>query len=133
MLVLPAMPTDPATPDPPNPEGAPPKGDPPPPAGPTTDDVRTIIREELTTLLAGGGKPEGDPDLSTDKKLEAFVEKLVRDAMTVILEDEKRSGTDPPEPPDTSKVDPPAPEGEPEQKTTWQARLQKFVWGEIQK
>lgn len=117
------MPTDP------DPEPSPPKPPTPPvpPAqGPTETEVKGWVTEALSELLGKGGKPEGDPDLSTDKKLEAYVEKLTRDALDVIRKEEAEAGKPPPDPaPDPD----PDPEKQPERKTSWQQKLQGWVWG----
>lgn len=122
------MPSD----DPEKPEGAdPPKPADPPaptPTGPSKEEVQGWVRESLAELLGQGGKPPGEPDLSTDKKIEAYVEEQVQKALDAIKAAEAAEGKPPidDEPDDTPK-----PEDTPEEKTTWQQRLQRLIWGGV--
>lgn len=120
------MPTDPPANPPPDPSASPPAPPAPAaPAGPTKDEVKDWVREALAEGF--GGKPSEDPpDLSTDKKLEAFVEKLTREAMEKIKAEEIAKGTPPPDPGPDPK---PAPETDPEPKRTWQEKVREALWG----
>lgn len=118
-----AMPTDDGKTDPPPDPPTPPD----PPAGPSKDEVKGWVREALAEVLAGGGKPPEAPDLSTDKKIEAYVEEQTRKALEVIRAEEAAAGKTPP----SDEPDPdPDPETLPETKTTWQQKAARFLWGE---
>jgi hypothetical protein len=108
------MPTDPPENDPGEPTPA------PPPAGPTADQVRAMVREELAAILTGGTEKE-TPEPRTDKEMEAYVESLVQKGMAALAEDGKP-------PPDPTPDPTPEPEIEPETKRKWQDRLRTALW-----
>jgi hypothetical protein len=88
--------------------------------------VKGWVTEALSEMLAGGGKPAAAPDLSTDKKMEAYVEKLVRDGMETIKAEELSKG----EPSPTGEPNTtPVAETQPETTDTWQQKISKFLWG----
>jgi hypothetical protein len=90
--------------------------------------VKGWVKEALSDLLAGGSQPEGAPDLSTDKKIEAYVEAKVTEGMKTLREAEAAAGKTPPDPtPDPT----PTPDTPPEKKGTWQQKLSKALWGEV--
>lgn len=99
-------------------------------SGPSEDEVRSWVSDELRKVLGGGpssGGRERPPDLRTDKQLEAYVNRLVREGVAEIRRAEEDEGRTPPsDKPDESHE----PEGEPEETPPpWQERLRKFLWG----
>lgn len=118
--------TEPAAVDsPPAPPAAPAA---PAPTGPSADEVRALIREELAGFFSGLGQPPAGapaaPDLSTDKKMEEYVEKIVQDSMAKL-------GTPPPDATiDTGTPPPVDPEKLPETKAKWQDKVRAALWGE---
>src|SRR5271166_6031106 len=122
------MPTDTDTkPDVDDHPGDPPehrrRTDPPAATGPTEDDIRSFVREELVKMLGGGGKPKDAPDLSTDKKLEAYVREITTQAVADLKAAEGQTG----KPPVDDKPDEThQPESEPQQVVPWTDRARKF-------
>lgn len=102
------------------------------PSGPSLDEVRAVVREEIAGFFSGAFGPKDDEKTSpkvklptTEKELEAYTENLTRSLMERLAADEKGKGKPTPEP----EIDPtPEPEIEPEGAPTWADRVRKWVW-----
>jgi hypothetical protein len=94
------------------------------------EEVRTMVREALSEILGGGSAAGEVPsvDLSTDKKIEAFTEKIVREAMAELAAADP-AGTPPPSS-GTAPTGPPAPESTPENRKKIGEVIRAFVWGD---
>lgn len=102
------------------------KSDPPASSGPSEDDIRSFVREELVKMIGGADKTDAGPDLSTDKKLEAYVREITRTAVEELKAAEEAAGKpSPDDKPDESHE----PENEPQQTKPWTERVQAFLWG----
>jgi hypothetical protein len=112
-------------------EGTPPTppADPTPPAGPSEDEVKGWVRDALAEVLSSGDDKKDPPLPRTDKELEAWVEEKTRAALEIIRTEEKSRGKTPPD----GTPDPtPEPDEAPVTKTSWQQKLQEWIWGGVE-
>lgn len=101
------------------------------PPGPSLDDVRAVIREEIADYFAGtfglGPKGEAEPVKlpQTERELEAYTEEVTRRAMSMLAADEEKRGKVTPSP----EPDPePEPEVEPEGPARWADKVRRWLW-----
>lgn len=104
--------------------------------GPSEREVRSWVSDEVRRALddrsersdsGRGRRRESMPDLRTDKELEGYVDRLVRDAVEEIRRAEEAEGKTPPDSKPDEKHEP---EGKPEETPPpWQERMRKFLWG----